>query len=423
MSRLVLDSINFTAVAKTRWPHLIGYVNGHVSAWTPEEINRTRRAGQLLGLVDVLGTDPNNASIIDWERGDVQSAAVLRAWVIARNQFRHDATVYCQPRSVPTIAAALRGEPCNLFVVELTPDGEPPFSVPHYPGQASNMRVIMRQFVFGPRSGGDYDMSICYADNFHPDQENPAHLFAARAAARAELGPYQNAATALEFRAESSSAAPADQAAAAVDQAAADVAGTALVASTAPDSVDPAAEHRAAEQAAAARQLGAAAAWPSSAAAAYTAAITAAITAPNTAGSGPGPAPVSLGLADVGAELGLGDPAAALASDAARFAASGSRWGSLPTPTAASSPDPGPDPADVDQAAEDGRAAAAGMSTAAAAAAQSPLNHDFIHRVLVDVGEVAKQLRSGGWVHAAHELERAGSIAWELGSALKSAGL
>lgn len=420
MSRLVLDSVNFSALAATRWPHLIGYVNGRISAWTPAQINQTRQRGQLLALVDVLGTEPDKASILDFERGDVQSPRVVHGWVRARNQFADDGTVYCSPRSIPAVVSGLRGEKCNLVVVDLTDDGEPPFTVPHYPGLPNNVRVIGRQFVFGPRSGGDYDMSVFYADDWHPEQVAPAHLFAARAAAAHELGPYQNATSAAEVTSPATGqltgppnlpeqlemtpvsdhpfqvmtlpepfganlpcdwcpgpvacasagrclepgGADVDQAAAPVDQAAADVAGAAVVASTAPDSVDPAAEHQAAEQAATARQL--AFADDLRMAAARTEARR---------------------LADLTDEELIAEHIAATSGPA------------------------------------DGGAAAAGISTAAAAAAQSPLNHDFIKRTLADLKTVANMFHQHGWHNTGTELERVLGMAWELGGALEKGGL
>lgn len=459
MSRLVLDSVNFSALASTHWPHLIGYANGRISSWTPAQINQTRQRGQLLALADVLGTAPREASILDFERGDVTSPAVVHEWARARNQFAGDATVYCSPRSIATVVSGLRGEKCNLFVVDLTDDGEPPFTVPHYPGLPGNVRVIGRQFVFGPRSGGDYDMSVFYADDWHPEQAAPAHLFAARAAAAAELGPYQNATSGAEIinpatgqiaghrelpeqftyaeqtgptlpsgapsalhvmtlpepfgatgpcadcpsvtscatagecalvaaAPDVATPPPGDQAAVAVDQAAADVAGAAVVASTAPDSVVPADEHRAAEQAATARQL-AGESWPSSAAAAYSAALSAERAAEFTAAAAPVPV-----IHDDSTAAAL-----AAAADRVELDPRGLTW----------------------WPAADGGAAAADVPTAAAAA-QPPLNHAFIKAVLADLKTVAGMFHEHGWHNTGTELERVLGIVWELGGALEKGG-
>jgi hypothetical protein len=273
--RIAMDSVSFAAVGELDWADKIGYINGRISAWSAAEIAETRARGQLLALVDVLGTQPREASVLDWERGDVQSPAVLRAWVQARNQFRGDAAVYCSVNSIPVVVAALAGERCNLWVVALTDNGEPPLEPPSgILGQLpAHVKLIGIQFVLGPRSGGNYDLSVFYADDWHPDKEDEPQAVAA-VTTGGQLEPAD-----LELAAPGSSSAAnltvsgapmpppfappssPDPAAADVGQAAelgpvsdhpfqvitrtdvdqaADVAGAALVASTAPSSATPA---------------------------------------------------------------------------------------------------------------------------------------------------------------------------------------
>lgn len=103
-------------------------------------------------------------------------------------------------------------------------------------------------------------------------------------------------------------------------------------------------------------------------------------------------------------------------------------------------PDPARDPldsgaelADVDQVAAapvdqavDVDQARARLDQAAAELAgvtKPGLNHEFIRATLADVGEVARQLRGARLGTIAGHLEQAAAIAWEVGSALKSAGL
>lgn len=171
--RIAIDSVSYAAIGPIEWPDKIGYVNGRVSAWTPQQIADSRERGQLIALVDVLGNAPHDASILDFERGDVQSPAVLHAWVQARNQYRGDAAVYCAVNSVPVVLGALRGEKCNLWVVDLTDDGEPPFAIPQQLRTLpAGVRLVAIQYVLAPRSGGDYDMSLIYADDWHPETED-----------------------------------------------------------------------------------------------------------------------------------------------------------------------------------------------------------------------------------------------------------
>jgi len=436
--RLTLDSVNFSAVSATRWPHLIGYINGHVSAWSPGEIAETRADGRLLALVDVLGTQPLSASILDFERGDVQSPTVVRAWLQARNQFRGDGTVYCSASSIPAVVSGLRGERCNLWVADLTADGEPPFDVPDYPGLPAGVRVIARQFVLGPKSGGDYDMSVIYADDWHPEQQAPQHLAAAALAAAPELGRYAAPAaatvSAAQIPGQLTIGLPGGQEPEPDPKPADSPGGTTSSASlSAPDpapapvpvqdgaSTSPATAAAAADTAgpdpaavSAAMAAGDPAAWGAGPAPVTMATATAAADgtprlivpaavdsigndysspAPTTAASSPssttltpsspGPAPLSLGLASVAADLGLPDPHDALFAE---------------------------------------HELAASRRAVAAAAAPPGLNHDFIRNTLADVGQAAAMFRRGGWGNVAAELERVAGIAWEIGSALKVAG-
>lgn len=416
--RLVMDSVSYAALQPKSWPHIIGYANGRISSWSPAQIAEARKRDRLLALVDVLGSAPRQASVLDFERGDVQSAAVVHRWVEMRNEFRHDATVYVQPANIPVIVRAVGSTPTNLWVVDLTADGAAPLELKDYGPLPPNVKVIGRQFVFSPRSGGDWDTSVFYDDTWHPEQQSPAHYAMIRVAAAADLGPYENAeslslAESVARSAPSSSTPPepastpgagpdnsqagpiyggnliagrapasaytaAEFAAAAApvsvihdDATNARIAGASYVAATAPDSVDPAAEHQAAEAAATARQL----AGPDRTAAAMTAATTEARRIAN--------------LTDE--QL--------MAEAIARTAGPGA------------APGPG-----------DGGPAAAGTSTAAAAAAQPPLNHDFIRQTLNDLQTVANMFHTAGWHHVAGELERGLGMAWELGGALQRAG-
>lgn len=476
MSRLVLDSVNAGKLEACRWPHLIGYVNGHISKWSPQAIAQTRAAGQLLALVDVLGTNPRAAAVLDWERGDVQSPAVLHQWVVARNQFRSDAVVYCSAASIPAVVKALRGEPCNLWVVDLTADGEPPFVAKRYPGLPGNVRVIGRQFVFGPRSGGDYDMSIFYVDNWHPDQAAPRELTAARTAAAAELGPFEGAAAAAEMTdpatgtmaafpdpgpAEPAAAAPvslglADVAAdlglpapVAVLAAAAGTTGqlatvTPLLTAADVDS-DPVllSTHRRAELE---RELAELEAVDLAELQAAAAAVPTPATSPEDAAAKADVDQVTAGVAaDVGQPPrvpryvvpGAIAPAAAAPVD---HGPSGSGSDDLAAFRAAAAPVPviGNDQladvepaaaassaaADVDQArARLDAAAAAPVAVDAEPADQSALNHAFISRVLGEARTVAGMFHGAGKHHVGAELERAVNLAVELGTALQAAGL
>lgn len=383
MTRLTLDSVNFGAVSATRWPHLIGYLNGHVSAWSAEEIAETRASGRLLAVVDVLGNSPLSASVLDFERGDVQSPTVVRAWLQARNQYRGDGTVYCSARDIPTVVSGLRGEKCNLWVADPTADGEPPFDLPDYPGLPAGVRVIARQFVLAPRSGGQYDLSVFYADDWHPEQEAPEVLSAARLAAAPELGHYAAAA------ADISAPVPGWQSSAT---------GERLL--SPPD--DPAADPLFTDPKA-----------PDPSPAGTTSSGPLSVSGPGpTTSSGPEPGEL-ISSTTAAAAADTGAPAPELGTPVIRddgtaaFAGRSVAGGALADPLFAE------------------HELAASRRAVFGSSASSPgqgLNHDFIKSTLHDIGDVAAMFRRGGWASTAAELERVAGIAWEIGSALKAGG-
>lgn len=413
MSRIALDSVKYANMAGLRWPHLIGYANGRISAWSDHDIADARSRGQLLALVDVLGTSPHLAAVVDFERGDVQSPTVIHRWVQARNQFRGDATVYVQPGNIRTIVRAVGAEPCNLWVVDLTADGEPPFHVPDYGPLPANVRVIGRQFVFGPRAGGDYDMSVIYADDWHPDQPHPANYAPVRLAAAAELGISGSLAWAATVPVDPDPAAAAGPVA---------ITTTAELAAAAVPSMPPGYS-----AALAAGLLGPVAATASPTG--QIATVTPLITAADTAAPAADVDQVAAELADVDhGPSGSGSDDLA----AARSAAEVTEEHAAAQAAAAAAPIMrGADPVAAGQAAaapdtilQGAAEFAAEVSSSTAAAVIRPIEHEFIRATLADVGKVAQMLRASGWgASAALELERAASIAWELGSALKSAGL
>lgn len=455
MSRIALDSVKYANLKGLRWPHLIGYANGRISAWTDQEQAEARSRGQLLALVDVLGTAPHLGSILDWERGDVQSPAVVHRWVQARNQFRADATVYVQPPKIRTIVNAVGREPCNLFVVDLTADGEPPFGLPDYGPLPANVRVIARQFVFGPRSGGNYDMSVIYADDWHPDQAHPANYAPVRLAAAAELGVSGSLQWAANVPTEPDPAAAAGPVAittlADVDvQAAepgaaevmprgysaalasgllgADVGESApgtgplatitpliTAADVVPDPVLLSAERRRELELELEQLLAAELAADQRAAELDQAGLSSGSDSPRTQSGAVGQGVTAMAPA-TGADHG---PGGSGSDDLAAFRAAAAPVPVIGNDQAAAVPSSSSGPAAADVA----TAAAGSDATAAAAAALPTLNHEFIRATLADVGEVARQLRGHGLETVAGHLEQAAAIAWEVGSALKSAGL
>lgn len=188
--------MNYDAIASYNWPHKIGYYNGQ-PAWTREQIADAAARGELLALVDVQGTAPYAASILDWERGE-QNPDLLREWVQARNLFRGDAAVYCSPDSLTTVINALQGEPCRIWLAEPTGNHEPPRQPPPL-GLPPNLILLGIQYATSPHSGGDYDISVLYDDTWHNTEvhhEDLLEVAAGEIEPRTGAGPLAMAAAA-----------------------------------------------------------------------------------------------------------------------------------------------------------------------------------------------------------------------------------
>jgi hypothetical protein len=172
--RIVLDSVNYSAVMPLRFAHKIGYFNGKVSAWPASAIEEARAAGELLALVDVLGNAPRQAAIVDWEKLDVQDPTVLKWWVRERNSFRGDATIYCNRSSLANVLSIMdgQGEYWNLWLAAPSGDSQAPKTAPDL-GLPRNVRLLGIQYLIaeaGTAPEFDYDLSIFYDDGWHGDR-------------------------------------------------------------------------------------------------------------------------------------------------------------------------------------------------------------------------------------------------------------
>lgn len=409
--RLVIDSVNPEAVDAYRWPHKIGYVNGRISAWPATAIADAAARGELLALIDVLGTSPHAASIIDWERGDLQNPDALRDWVIARNKFRGDAVVYCNRSSLTTVINALQSEHFYLWLADPTDNHEAPMTPPPL-GLPPSCTLLGIQYALSPDSGGQYDISVFYVDDWHMVGRHEDTTCAAMGTAEPRTGV---GLAALDAR-----------------QAVAELVGQAEA------ELELESEH-----AAAAAGLEAA--------------------APFTDGPDPdpGPSPLAVGSAASGASTpsaprpvpaaalsrsqhGALAPGSAIATSSASPASfrvppgllqrdagpaseipSSSSPTSSPTSTSSSSTSSGSE-ASTTPPASTSTSAAAATSAAAPAPAEAPsptLPHAWLQAVLSQVREAATVFRGAGAGHAAQLLEQAASVAAEVGSILQRAGL
>lgn len=187
MPRIVLDTIgeNYPQVRQIKCLKF-GYLNGKESAWPADALREQHARGELLGLIDVLGTEPHQAAIIDWEHGDVQDPNRLRWWVGERNSFRGDAVVYSDKDSMPAVISALHGtnEYYQLLVANLTSDGQPPRHPTDF-GLPPNVRLLGEQYAWPAKTGGPYDLSILFNDAWHAAGHAAVHLVGANATAEA----------------------------------------------------------------------------------------------------------------------------------------------------------------------------------------------------------------------------------------------
>lgn len=195
MPRIVLDTIGSNYEHVRGIPCLkFGYLNGKESAWSADQLAEQHAKGELLALIDVLGSEPDQAAIIDWEHGDVQDPERLKWWVAQRNSFRGDAVVYTNKDSMPAVLNALHGtgEYYQLWVADLSSDGKPPAHAPDF-GLPPNVRLLGIQYAWPQKTGGPYDLSILFNDAWHAAGHAAAHLIAAPdvepAAAAADVEP------------------------------------------------------------------------------------------------------------------------------------------------------------------------------------------------------------------------------------------
>lgn len=105
MNIFMADSVNSAALPSC--PAYAAYVNGSYANFTT--VKEKFRYCRVFGI-DVLGTDSNAASILDYEPGDVQGLDTMFNWVQTRENFRpYTATVYVNRSELPEVDARLVG--------------------------------------------------------------------------------------------------------------------------------------------------------------------------------------------------------------------------------------------------------------------------------------------------------------------------
>lgn len=378
--RIVIDSDDYATVGAYRWPHKIGYVNGD-RCWTEAQIADASARGELLGLVDVLGTATRAASVIAWDSDAIHDGEQLHAWVAERNAFRGDATVVCTRDALTDVINALAGEQCYLWLIEASASGTPP-TVPPVLGLPANLLLLGVKYATEPDSGGQYDISIFWDDTWHAapaPREDEAGIGAGTLEPLVDAEPAAAAAAAAVIPGEQELPYPPPTGARMMNP---DPGPSAPVAGAAASTPSSAAPPRPVPAGALSRPLAAAPA-PSSPA------------APSGAFS------VPAGLLATPRPPGAAGPAALVPS--APVMSSTADTGHMDAPATAAEPAP--------------------ASSAPATSSPASLPHSWIQAVISDMRTLAGHFHSAGQDHVTQLVEQAASAAAATGSLLQRAGL
>lgn len=157
--RTARDSVNPGLIPLHGLDIAIGYCNG-AFRWTSAETARFTAAGLQIAHVDVNGTAPDLAAIVDVETGDL-GPAQAPDWLRRRNAFRPgDACAYCDLSTLPGLLAATSRITFTwwLWLAHFTGKPHiPAVSLPH------NVRIMGCQYL----NTETYDESLIVADDWH----------------------------------------------------------------------------------------------------------------------------------------------------------------------------------------------------------------------------------------------------------------
>jgi hypothetical protein len=131
------------------------YVNGAISEWPAEQVQRFKSAGKRLHAIDVIGDAPGLADILDVEKG-AATVAQVPAWIEERWKTHSTAGVYCSRSKVPAIVSVLDGLPSYLIVADWLPSMQP-----HIPALALPRNIVLAGVQYA--SYTDYDLTAIYS--------------------------------------------------------------------------------------------------------------------------------------------------------------------------------------------------------------------------------------------------------------------
>lgn len=154
--RIFRDSVSPQKISVAGMDGVLAYANGDF-AWPASQIRRFAVAGKQIAHIDVDGTAPNKAAILDVERFDA-TPETARTWIPQRNAFRDDAAIYCSRFNLDQLFSMLTGLSYWLIVADWT--GTPHVvDMPLPPG----VRYLGTQYS----SVLPYDVTAIYADDWH----------------------------------------------------------------------------------------------------------------------------------------------------------------------------------------------------------------------------------------------------------------
>lgn len=129
-----------------------GYVNGK---WPSQAAIQRRFPNARVRGVDVNGSAWTTASVLDWERGDVQDASVLRKWIAERNAFQpQTACIYVAESNLDLVEEHATGLWHVLWVANWGMNGGAGRSLTGSRSKAGNL-IVATQLQNTP----GYDMS------------------------------------------------------------------------------------------------------------------------------------------------------------------------------------------------------------------------------------------------------------------------
>lgn len=163
MTRLMRDSTILRDIPIHGTDLVAGYVNGSGRA---SERDFARFRGIPHVHIDVLGTDPDEAGVLDFERGNPPTAETCAEWAKKRHELHpgYPAVIYCDRDHLTPLFNAMNA--AGLHIVKdfrlwiATLDGTK--TVHDMTG------VTAVQFAGESITGGHYDESIVFDDAWHP---------------------------------------------------------------------------------------------------------------------------------------------------------------------------------------------------------------------------------------------------------------